>query len=352
MAAARWAGAVRKLKRWLGRIAVGALALLALGVVGGAAWESWSRARAARDFPAPGRLVDVGGGRRIQLDCRGTGTPVVVFEAGLDKLGSLSWAAVHDSVAQTTRACAYSRAGVMWSDPAGRPFNSAHVADDLHNALAAGEKPPFVLVGHSLGGPYALNYAGRYAAEVAGVVFVDASHPDQLARLRAAVGKDLSPSTWIVSLAARLAWTGVVRAAIPSGVPTHAPPAIKAPAAAYFATSLPAVLHELDGLGATLAAAGPTRQLGDRPLVVLTANERLTPAILKQEGITAEQGDRMRAEWLKLHDEEAGWSTRSRHQVIPDASHYIQFDRPSVVIAAVRDVVAQVRGASSNTFTP
>jgi pimeloyl-ACP methyl ester carboxylesterase len=332
------------MKKWMKVIALGVLLLAVCTVVIGATYEAQARSRVARAFPAPGRLVDIGGGRRIQLDCRGTGAPVVVFESGLDNLGSLSWAAVHDSVARSTRACAYSRAGIMWSDPAGRPMSSANVAEDLHNALAvAAERPPYVMVGHSLGGPYLLTYTGRYAGDVAGLVFVDASHPDQVARMRAATGKDLKQSTSMVSAAAALAWTGLVRVAIPAGVPPTAPAAIKDPSGAYFATSLGPVLEELRGLDATLAAAGSTRQLGDRPLVVLTANEKMKPEALAQAKITAEQGERLKAEWLKLHDEEATWSTRSRHEIVADASHYIQFDRPAVVIAAVREVVEQVR---------
>ena len=71
-----------------------------------------------------GRLIDIGGGRHMQIDCRGSGTPTVVFEAGLDTMGSLSWSAVQDPVAATTRACAYSRSGIMWSEPRAREFRT------------------------------------------------------------------------------------------------------------------------------------------------------------------------------------------------------------------------------------
>ena len=130
-------------------------------------------------------MIDIGG-RSIHLDCRGTGSPTVVFESGLDNYGSMSWAKVQDSVATTTRACAYDRAGVMWSDPSDARQNSDAIASDLHGALtAAGESAPFVLVGHSLGGPYVMAYTKKYGKQVAGLVFVDASHPDQVQRLNA-----------------------------------------------------------------------------------------------------------------------------------------------------------------------
>jgi pimeloyl-ACP methyl ester carboxylesterase len=210
--------------KWLKRIALGVVALVALTVLAGAGFEGFSRAAAARSYPPPGRLVDVGG-RRLQFDCRGAGSPVVVFEAGLDTLGSLSWARVQDEVAKTTRACAYSRAGIMWSDPASGPFDVRREADDLHKALAAaGEKPPFVMVGHSLGGPYVLTYTGQYGADVAGLVFVDASHPDQVARLRDAIGRDLDPGAGMIKTADSLAWSGAVRLFAPKGsvTPDHA----------------------------------------------------------------------------------------------------------------------------------
>ena len=134
------------MKKWIGRIALGLAAIVLLIAITGWAYEAVGRRDAAREFPVPGRLVDIGG-RRIQLDCRGTGSPTVVFEAGLDMGGSLSWYGVHDSIAKTTRACAYSRAGIMWSDPVSGAQSGKGIAYDLHSALdKSGERPPYVLV--------------------------------------------------------------------------------------------------------------------------------------------------------------------------------------------------------------
>jgi pimeloyl-ACP methyl ester carboxylesterase len=334
--------------KWVARIALGIAALVVVVVAGGAVYEQIARANAAREYPPRGKLVDIGG-RRIQLDCRGAGSPVVVFESGLDLLGSLSWAAVHDDVAKTTRACAYSRAGLMWSDPSDRPFSSLNNADDLHKALAAArEKPPYVLVGHSLGGPYALAFTGRYGGDVAGLVFVDASHPDQRARLRAAVGKDLDAEGQL-KLGAALAWTGLVRliVAVSPMFPLHAPEAIRAPADAFLPQALHAVLEENDALDATLATAKKAEHLGDRPLVVLTHGEAFPDVILKAEGISRAAANRLEVAWLALHNDETSWSSRSRHEVVAGASHYIQFDKPQVVIAAVREVVNDVRAENA-----
>ena len=69
-------------------------------------------------------------------------------------------------------------------------------------------------------------------------------------------------------------------------------------------------------------------------------------AVLKSARMTRDQDDRRRVAWKALHEEEATWSTHSRHELVPDATHYIQFDRPDIVIRAVREVVGAVRNGS------
>jgi hypothetical protein len=72
---------------WVKRVALAAAFLVTIVVVSGASFEAVMRHRAAREYPPPGRLVDIGG-RRLQIDCRGSGSPTVVLESGLDNLGS------------------------------------------------------------------------------------------------------------------------------------------------------------------------------------------------------------------------------------------------------------------------
>jgi pimeloyl-ACP methyl ester carboxylesterase len=330
--------------RWVKRIAIGLGSLVALALLSGASYEQLMRHRTRQVYPVPGRLVDVGGGRRIQIDCRGTGSPTVVLEAGLDYLGSLSWAAVQDSIAATTRVCAYSRAGIMWSDAPDAPFDVASVARDLHAALAAaGEPAPFVMVGHSIGGPYVMSYTRAYPSEVKGLVFVDASHPEQFTRFYAIAGKSLAPSPGIFELGAALAWTGLVRALPTEAAPRTWPEQTQRLAPAFLPVSIRAVARETEAVSATLAAAGVFRELGDRPLVVLTAGKEQPPAALQSMGLTREQGAHLRDATRMLHDDQTTWSRHGRHEIVPDATHYIQFDRPDVVIRAAREVVAAVR---------
>jgi len=326
----------------LRRIARIVLALVALLLVGGATTEAVARYRTAKRFPVPGLLVDIGG-RKLQIDCRGSGSPTVVLESGLDVLGSLSWAAVHDSIASTTRTCAYSRAGIMWSDPHRVPFSSASAAQDLHAALrAAGVSPPLVIVGHSIGGAYVLEFTRLYDTDVAGVVLVDASHPDQVARMEMATGTSMAMPTGAISFGAAISRTGLVRLVAGDVAPEQAPRVVHDAASSFAPASLAAVAGEAKALGATFSAEGKSRALGERPLVVLTAMAPTPAAERAAFHLDDAKADALRATWKELQNDEASWSTRSRHQLVPDAGHYIQFDRPDVVIAAVREVVSAV----------
>jgi pimeloyl-ACP methyl ester carboxylesterase len=331
--------------RWAKRIAAVLSCCIIAALLAGVAYEQVMRWHVAKQFPPAGRLVDVGG-YRLQIDCRGSGSPTVVLEAGLDAFGSLSWSAVHDAIAKHTRACAYSRAGLVWSEPRSEKFQAEGVARDLHGLLAnAGERAPFVMVGHSLGGPYIMTFTRLYPQDVAGLVFVDASHPDQIERMKEAVGKPLSSGDGALKIANALSWTGIPRILASRSDAPGIPDQAKAVQDAYISHSARALLDEANSVESTLLSAGQLRELGERPIVVLTAAKPIPEAVLKTMQLTVAQGQEIQRVWKQMHDDQASWSHHSRSETVTDSSHYIQFDRPDVVIAAVRDVVDQVRSA-------
>lgn len=344
-AAVKKPGGWRRLLRWLKRILLGLLALLLLILLIGSIYEALGRKNAVANYPPRGQLVDVGG-RKMHIDCRGTGSPTVVFESGLGTGGTIDWTLVHDSIAGFTRACAYDRAGIMWSEAKDTPQRAAAVADDLHALLkGAGITDRLVLVGHSIGGPYTRTYVGKYGDRVAGLVMVDTSHPDQVARLGKVANTDANPRqvAWIMHMAKALSWTGAVRFAMANAGQGKLPKDAAARMAAYASSSVAGATSELDGFDMTMDDARRIRSFGDRPLVVLTAMAPFKPAELKGLGLKASDGARFKQEWKKLGAEQAAMSTRGRQLTVADAGHYIQIDRPDVVISAVREVVGAVR---------
>ncbi|MET3442483.1 pimeloyl-ACP methyl ester carboxylesterase [Variovorax paradoxus] len=319
-------------------IVLGVAAFAALLVLAGVVYERLGQYRAARDFPPPGKMVDIGG-RRIQLDCRGAGSPTVVFEAGLSVEGSLSWSAVQPKIAAHTRACAYSRAGLMWSDSSSALHSAKQVAQDLHAALAnAGEHGPFVLVGQSIGALYAMSFTKYFGPEVAGLVFVDPSHPQQVERV---AGFMTESRSMLSRIGVALGWSGILRAAAPVLLPQARHQSARDAHAvwAYAPKSLATQLAESDSTDRTLAETRDFRKLGNRPLVVLTAMAPYTEAELRGMKITPEQGRQVQAIWKQLHEEEATWSSRSTHRVLPNSGHNIQLEDPDAVVEAVLSVV-------------
>src|SRR5579884_1877368 len=130
-------------------------------------------AQAATPVP-PGKLISVGD-HRLHLFCAGAGTPTVVIENGLGDF-SFQWTLVQSRVARFTRICTYDRAGYAWSDPGPKPRTFAQINLELRDALfKLGDHGPFVLVGHSYGGPAVRSFALTYPKDLAGMVLVDSA---------------------------------------------------------------------------------------------------------------------------------------------------------------------------------
>src|SRR5262249_28852565 len=148
----------------------------------GAVYQAIATQSDKRDYPPPGQLLDVGG-YRLHLYCVGQGSPTVIFEAAADMM-SVDWSWIQPEIAKKTRACAYDRAGMGWSDPGPEPRDANQVSTELHTLLThAGIAGPYVLVGHSAGGLYVRVYAAHYPEEVVGMVLVDPGHPDMPTRI-------------------------------------------------------------------------------------------------------------------------------------------------------------------------
>jgi len=322
-----------------------ALAGLMLGVllfVAGVTYEHWSRWRAPRKFPPPGELVEVDD-TFLHLNCTGEGTPTVILESGAGS-PSVVWMAVQDEIAQLTRVCSYDRAGLGWSERKQGPRDAGKVADELHVLLGtASIEPPYVMVGHSFGGPRIMIFAHRFPGEVAGFVFVDTTDPEleerlppELAALAEAQG---SPSTFLYSA---LAATGVLRALgrLTAGAPGGWPSEIVEVARAFGPVSLTEALREIKSREETLGLARKLGPIGDIPIIVLTAGRLKLP---ESAEMTPELEKQLRDLRLELQGELAALSTNSDHRIIQSAAHFIQIDEPGAVVTAVSDVLTAVR---------
>jgi len=280
----------------------------------------------------PGHLVDVGG-RRLYLECRGSGSPTVVLVSGLAE-ASVYWRGwIAPVVAQNSTVCAYDRAGQGWSDPPPSPQDGVAVATDLHNLLAKAQLPgPYVVVGHSTGGVYVRIFAARYADQVAGMVLLDSQPNEALTG-----GLPDFPSQYGIlhratALFPSLARLGIFQlvnrfAADPLPVPTR-----DQERAVVSAANLNRIQRdEFAELPMTLQEATALTTLGDRPLIVVTAVKGAS------------------AGWLPLQDRMAGLSTNSAHRSLPETDHPgVIHDKAGAAVAsqAILDVVASVRSGA------
>ena len=265
-------------------------------------------------------LVDIGGGRKIYMKCRGTGSPTVVLVSGLGNAADV-WSVTADpkngrpvfaEVASFTRVCAYDRPGTRRTDDTPspspqvpQPTSAKAAAADLDALLRASEEPgPYVLAGHSYGGPIIRLYAGAHPAEVSGLILVDALSedlPDGLTPKQEALLEELNTP--------------------PPG--THA--------------------ESLDE-SATFKQLRESPPAPQVPTVVLTADRtQLTKEALAKgqfpKGVNQKFADALWAAQLAAQEKLAKKFPGAEHITDTNSTHYIQLENPQLVTDSIRRVV-------------
>ena len=332
-----------------GAIITGIVAMVIVLI--GWVWIFGARAKVAlaAKYPAPGKLVDVGG-HRLHINCQGQGGPTVVMESGNGDF-SLSWARVQGEVARFTRVCTYDRAGLGWSDRSPQPRTAHNLVADLRALLErSGVEPPYVLVGHSLGGVLIRLYAHEYPDQVVGMVLVDAAHEEEFLRAPEAV-KRLQPKSvkmmnGVLRLMQAMIATGLF-ALIPRLYPRQALSMVPPEARETYrgllssdAKSVATIREEYATYEDHFAAvsAAHITSLGDIPLIVLSHGQ------LEQiPGLSAEVSREFNETFQQMQDELTAQSARGKRIIAEKSGHYIHIDQPELVIDSIREVVDMAR---------
>lgn len=335
---------------WGLRILSGLVIVLVVLLTAGYAYQVQTTTADFEQFPAPGQRVDIGG-YNLHILCQGEGSPTVVVDAGNGDF-SLGWSLVQPEVAQFTRICTYDRAGYGWSDPGPGPRTARQIANELHALLVNAEvEGPYVLVGHSLGGYDVRMYANLYPEEVVGVVLVDAGHEEQLTRLPPEYIQIIQQQNSYFSVMGLMARFGILRMLGKSAAEQALPPHIgqlPVDVQDIYVTMMShpsyfdATLGELRGLEETCNQVGEIGDLGDLPLVVLTAENSIDAETLQSIGLPPDfLVEQIQTIWLALQGELASLSTNSTHLVAEGSGHGIHLDRPDLVVNAIQQVLAQ-----------
>jgi pimeloyl-ACP methyl ester carboxylesterase len=308
---------------------LGALALLGAGYL----YEVLQEARDRRHYPPPGELVEVAG-RRMHVVVQGEAPgPTVVIEQGVGS-PSLVWWPIQSAIARFARVSSYDRPGFLWSDAAAGERSLEDRVADLHAVLQQAKvPPPYVLVGHSMGGLLIRQFARLHPESVAGMVLVDS--PDESIVFRDNVMPYYRQGISMQRLLAVAARFGLVRL-----IGKHVPMLMLPDDERGYALCVTpghaiAVADDMRCLlNASQSARTPDAPMsfGDRPLVLLRHGVPFPAmAAVMEEG------------WTESQQRLAQLSTNSEIVVAEKSSHLIYVDEPQLVIEAVRRVHAAAR---------
>ncbi|HMI87795.1 MAG TPA: alpha/beta hydrolase [Polyangiaceae bacterium] len=297
-------------------------------------------------FARPAQMVAVGPSR-LNLHCMGSGSPVVVLEAGLGG-DSSGWARVQPRLAQATRVCSYDRAGYYFSEPGPMPRTAEVAVADLHSLLeVASIRAPIVLVGHSLGGLLVRLYAAKYPQDIAGLVLLDPvldNVEDERPHGESDAGEE--DPLFVKCLASAKNGTITTDPALrkdcigpPDARLSSELNAAQAEAAAR-ATTWQTMLSEGKEMrsgrtGARVRAAH--EKLDDLPLVVVTKGVVRTPP-----GDEAKLAEAYFGRTVLRHAELARRSRRGLH-LVARSGHQMHMDDPDIVAAGVQAVLRAYR---------
>ncbi len=323
-----------KLRRWVKRIVIAALALVLMGVI----YERVEEWQDNRRFPQIGRSIDIGG-RSLNIYCSGQGSPTVIMDSG-HALPGYEWAAVQPGIAKLTTACWYDRAGFGWSDRADSVNTVDSMACDLHRLLRAAQiPPPYVLVGHSLGGWNVRMFNGLYPREVAGMVLVDAPSEntlDQIPNLARRKFPISLPRHALSLVVEGVGQTGVLR----FGSSSPGPHPLGFTQEQWTVLSAlqrnpRAIAAEINEQGAGLQSVARVRAsggLGDMPFIVLTAGQG--PDIEEQRTM------------IQLQAEFAHRFPHGNQVLVPESDHMIPYNAPQTIVEATRSILAEIEASS------
>jgi pimeloyl-ACP methyl ester carboxylesterase len=316
---------------------VSALIVLA-AIVAGIAFERIGEWRDRRSLPQIGRSIDIGG-RSLNLYCSGAGPATVIFESNGGVPG-YRWVRIQREVAGFTRACWYDRAGLGWSDPGPFPNHSDSVTHDLHDLLkAASIAPPYILVGHALGGFHVRVFRSFYPGEVAGLVLLDPMNEDMTIHIHNH-NELFRPS--VIFILRALTAVGLPRLLRPNpGPPRHGWTAQEWTTLAGLFRQRKARLAAAQELpiwvNGEVARAGGC--YGDLPITVLSAGV--------QDQEEDPKLDHDHALKLQLHERLAHLSTQGTHVVVANSGHNIPDEAPQAIVEAIQNVLKQTQAAPS-----
>ena len=276
----------------------------------------------ASESVIPGRLVDIGG-YRLHINCAGTGIPTIVFDSGTGGF-SLEWTRVQKVLSRRTRVCSYDRAGYGWSDMGPLPRTSERITRELRTLLEKAEVTgPYILAGHSFGGYNAQLFARNYPEETAGLVLIDASHPEQAERFpsrKPKVRRQAPPGSHTYR---------IFKLILHPNYPDEN--VLKAQRIIQSWHHRLTWREEMNVFSLSAKQVLESRPMPAVPVVVLTRGRRVWPHDA--------YGNEMERVWMELQDELSQLGANPVHLIAERSGHMIHLEQPGIVINAMQTML-------------
>ncbi|WP_342416178.1 alpha/beta hydrolase [Paenibacillus sp. FSL R10-2782] len=335
---------MKQRRRTWTRIVFFVISCLLLVAISGFVYEWIASKQDKLQYPPLGKMVDVGG-YRLHIRKLGSGTPTILLESGSGE-SSLSWRDVPENLSSFATVVSYDRAGYAWSEEAATPRTGENIVRELHLALKNTDvQPPYILVGHSLGGMYSRLYAQTYRDEVAGLVLVDARPENDARRTSEIYAKErpkVNPSPLISILLERSGAFRLFPNFMLTGRVEHQDrksfvSIVASPK--YFRS----VTEEGD-LANTTENAIRGQHLGNLPVRVIARGIQQN---LTQFGISKRGNEQIEQSWQMGQREMLSISTNSKFIVAKKSDHMIIHDQPELVIQVICELINNINPTRS-----
>ena len=318
------------------KVSLGFIVLVVASAIAALGYEQFNRLVAENKFAPEGEVSKVAG-HNLHFLRSGSSAPTVIFESGLDPFGHLSWFKVENEINASATTLSYDRAGILWSERGRDDKSLESISADLTNLLESIDAPkPYIIVGHSAAGITLRRFISDHQDDIAGIVFVDASHPEQTV-----LRPPKLPPAYVMSL---MNASGFIRFSSNRLMPnTSENDRINQLGRALTHKSINGPFDEAAAMKDMSTSAQKIDSFGDIPLIVISATRYRNTSISPSPDLVQifESRERFQTDLLSL-------SSQSVQIEAKQSSHYIQLEEPEIVVSAIKTLISYSKTQSSD----
>lgn len=281
-----------------------------------------------KSYKPVGKLYSVGN-KMMHIYTGGSGDYTVIFATGWGTANPyVDFYPLYNEVSKHAKFAVYDRFGYGYSDITDNKRDIDTIVDEIHELLnKSGQKPPYILVGHSLASLETIRFAQKYKNEVKGIILVDGGNPEYYANQK--------PVTFISVFQKQLIRFGIARLLYKIG-------GFKDSINSERNTLklLPSELKELDKTSTLIKANNDNiidemrRSQSNAKKVVDGGKLENIPLTV----ITAGNFGQVSQDWLNSQEKLKDWSILGKQLTVKDSKHYIHQYKPKIIVNEILEI--------------